>query len=220
MHSWNNSGNTRKRRLITAIGAAVLLVASGAFLGIASQVVPGAPLVFLDVRLANWLHAHGTPALTRFFLGVSLVHDVAAVAVYTFVLAGILAMQRDWYWARRVVVVVVTGFLFNTALKLAYVRTRPVFEQPIVSLTSYSFPSGHTALTTLFYGIFAIVLISRLQNFAARLCCLAGFAAMVGLVAFSRIYLGAHYLSDVAAAACAAVAWIAFVLMALRKFGK
>jgi membrane-associated phospholipid phosphatase len=202
-----------------ATGAAVLLVAGGVFLAIASQVVPGAPLAMLAVRVANWLHAQGTPALTRFFLDVSLVHDVAAVAVYTFALAGILAMQRDWYWARRVVIVVVSGFLFNFALKLAYERTRPVFEQPIVSLTSYSFPSGHTALTTLFYGIFALVLISRLEHWAARLCCLAAFVGMVVLVGFSRIYLGAHYLSDVAAAACAAVAWTAFVLLALPKFG-
>lgn len=211
-------GKERQRRPIAAVGAAAMLVAGGAFLAIASQVVPGTPLVLLDVRVANWLHAHRTPELTRLLLDVSLVHDVAAVAVYTFVLAAILAIQRDWYWARRVVVVVVSGFLFNTALKLAYVRTRPVFEQPIVSLTTYSFPSGHTALTTLFYGVFACVLISRLENLAARLCCLAAFAFMVGLVAFSRIYLGAHYLSDVAAAACAAVAWIAFVLTVLPKF--
>ncbi len=202
------------------VGAAALLIAGGLFFAIAEDVATGAPLVLHDVRVASWLHAHATPALTKFFLDVSLVHDVASISIYTLVVAGILASQGDWYWARRVVVVVTTGMLFNSVLKLAYLRTRPTFEHPIVTLTSYSFPSGHTAGTTLFYGIFAVVLISRLESLAARACCVAAFLLMVALVAISRMYLGAHYMSDVAAAACAAVAWTAFVLMALPKFEK
>ncbi len=195
-----------------------LLVAGGLFLAIAEDVVSGDPLVLLDARLAKWLHAHASAGLTQFFLQVSLMHGVPAICVYTAALAAFLALQRDWYWVQRVALIVPTGMLFNTALKYSYQRVRPSFDHPLVVLTTYSFPSGHTAGATLFYGIFAVVLFSRLQSHAVRTAFLAGAALLVTLVAFSRMYLGAHYLSDVVAAACASVAWIAFGLIALPRF--
>ena len=197
---------------------AALLVAGGMFLAIAEDVVTGDPLVLLDARLANWLHAHASAKLTQFFLQVSLIHGVAAICAYTAALAALLALQRDWYWVQRVALIVPTGMLFNTVLKYSYQRMRPSFDDPLVTLSTYSFPSGHTAGATLFYGIFAVVLFSRLRSYAVRTAFLAGAALVVTLVAFSRMYLGAHYLSDVLAAACASVAWIAFGLIALPRF--
>lgn len=210
----------RHSRILLAVGMAALLVPGGLFLAIAEDVVSGDPLVLLDARVANWLHAHASPALTQFFLQVSLMHGVAAICVYTAALAAFLALRNDWYWVRRVAIIVPAGMLLNTVLKHAYQRVRPTFDHPLVVLTTYSFPSGHTAGATLFYGIFAVILFSRLQSFAARTAFLAGAALLVTLVAFSRMYLGAHYLSDVLAAACASVAWIAFGLIALGRFGR
>lgn len=205
-------------RILLAVGIAALLVPGGLFLAIAEDVVTADPLVLLDARLATWLHAHASPELTQFFLQVSLIHGVAAICVYTAALVAFLALQHDWYWVRRVALIVPAGMLLNTVLKYAYQRVRPSFDHPLVVLTTYSFPSGHTAGATLFYGIFAVVLFSRLRSHAVRTAFLAGAALLVTLVAFSRMYLGAHYLSDVAAAACASVAWIAFGLIALAQF--
>jgi membrane-associated phospholipid phosphatase len=197
---------------------AALVVAGGLFLAIAEDVVTADPLVLLDARVANWLHARASANLTRFFLQVSLMHGVAAICAYTAALAAFLALQRDWYWVWRVVLIVPTGMLFNTVLKYAYQRIRPSFDDPLVTLNTYSFPSGHTAGATLFYGILAVVLFSRLRSYAVRAAFLAAAALLVMLVAFSRMYLGVHYLSDVVAAACAGVAWIALGLIALPQF--
>lgn len=194
-----------------------LLVAGGLFFAVAEDVATGDPLVQLDAYIANWLHANATPSLTQFFLAVSLVHGIVPMLAYTAALAGFLVLQGDFYWARRVALIVPTGMLFNTVLKLAYQRLRPSFDHPILTLGTYSFPSGHAAGATLFYGLFALVLLSRLGSHGARAACVAIAALIVAVVAFSRLYLGVHYLSDVVAAACASVAWIAFGLTALGQ---
>ena len=211
-------GTRRHQRILLAVGAVSMLVAGGLFFAIAEDIATGDPLVLLDARVANWLHAHAPPGLTRFFLQVSLLNGVAAISTYTAVVAGLLAWERDWYWARRIAVIVPSGMLFNTVLKHAYQRIRPAFDHAPVTLTTYSFPSGHTAGAMLFYGMLAVILISRLASFSARVACAVTAVLMVTMVAFSRIYLGVHFLSDVVAAASASVAWIAFGLIAVNQF--
>ena len=64
----------------------------------------------------------------------------------------------------------------------------------------------------MFYGVLAAFLVSRFHEPRRRAGCVAAAAAAVGLVAFSRIYLGAHYLSDVVAAVCSSTAWLVLCL--------
>ena len=64
----------------------------------------------------------------------------------------------------------------------------------------------------LFYGVLAAFLVSRFYAPHQRIACVAGSVMAVVLVAFSRMYLGAHYLSDVVAAACSSVVWLVFCL--------
>ena len=58
-------------------------------------------------------------------------------------------------------------------LKTAYERLRPTFDQPLLALDSYSFPSGHTAGATLFYGVLAAFLVARFFDWRARAACVA-----------------------------------------------
>ena len=94
---------------------------------------------------------------------------------------------------------------------------RPYFDDPWVWLTSHSFPSGHTAGAVLLYGVLAAFLVSRFYAPRQRLACLAGAVFAIGLVAFSRMYLGAHYLSDVVAADCSSVVWLVFCLTVVHS---
>ncbi|MEO7065675.1 MAG: phosphatase PAP2 family protein [Rhodanobacter sp.] len=61
------------------------------------------------------------------------------------------------------------GILLNTLFKFVFARARPHFVDPIVTLTSYSFPSGHVAGSTLFYGFVAALLVSHTHSHALQL---------------------------------------------------
>jgi undecaprenyl-diphosphatase len=132
------------------------------------------------------------------------------------VFAMVLAKMREWYWILTLALAVGGGLVLNVLLKHVYERARPVFDTPLVELMSYSFPSGHTAGAVVFYGVLAAFLVSRVYDWRLRAVIVIGAIVAVALVGFSRIYLGAHYLSDVLAAACSSTAWLVLCLTAVH----
>ena len=84
-----------------------------------------------------------------------------------------------------------------------------VFDEPLLTLSTYSFPSGHTLGATMFYGVLAAYLVCVVPRWRVRTLVVLGACTMVALVALSRVYLGAHFLSDVLAAMLEGCAWLA-----------
>jgi membrane-associated phospholipid phosphatase len=191
-------------------------VAGWIFFAIAWNVETHDTVVITDAKVAAWLHAHGTPQVTQFMLAVSLLNSVAATTLWSLAFGAVLAKLREWYWLLTLALTMAGGMALNVLLKYAYERARPHFDDPWVTLSTYSFPSGHTAGATLFYGVLAAFLVSRRHAWHQRAACVVAAILMVALVAFSRIYLGAHYLSDVAAAACSSTVWLVLCLSSVH----
>jgi undecaprenyl-diphosphatase len=99
-------------------------------------------------------------------------------------------------------------------------RPRPHFDDPLLSLSSYSFPSGHTMTATVVFGVVASYLFTTTTDWRRRalIICVAGF--LILLVGFTRMYLGVHYLSDVLGAMAEGLAWLSLcltVIYSLRR---
>lgn len=200
------------------VGAVLLVVAAWLFGAIVEDVVTMDRLTLLDERIAQWLHRHASAGLTRSMLWVSQLHSIAAMAGYASIL-GILAFkQRQWRRILTLALCVVGGMLLNLLMKLAFHRARPHFADPILTLTTYSFPSGHVAASTIFYGLGVVWVFGRTRACHWRVLAVTAAALALMLVAFSRMYLGVHYLSDVVAAFAESVAWLALCLSALAAF--
>jgi undecaprenyl-diphosphatase len=210
----------RNPRALLFFGIGAFTVLGALFLAIAEDVATGDPIVRIDHGIAVWLHGHGNRMLTSVMLGVTHMHSAAGVWAMSLVFAAYLAWKRAWHWLLSLVVVLGGGMLLNTLFKQAFQRARPTWDNPLLTLTSYSFPSGHTAGATLFYGLLAAYLITRLRSLRARALCIAGAVLMVCLVGFSRMYLGVHYLTDVLAAASASAAWLALCLLLVHHFNR
>jgi undecaprenyl-diphosphatase len=198
-------------------GGLVLVGAGWIFGGIAEDVVDGEPLTSLDAHLAAWFHAHAIAPVTQFMLGVSAMNGTVGISIMTVMLALFFARKRDWYWLLGLVLAVPGGMLLNLLTKFAFHRHRPVFIDPIVTLSSYSFPSGHALASTVFYGTLAAYLVPRVKSAGQRPAILAAAFLMVILVGLSRIYLGVHFLSDVLAAVAEGLAWLALCMVAVAS---
>ena len=200
------------------VGALVLIAAASLFGAIAHDVVMSDRLTVLDVQVARWLRAHATPEATRWMLLVTDLHSTIAVSCYATIVAAALAWRRRWRRLTTLVVCVGGGLTLNVLMKLAFHRARPVLDDPLLTLTSYSFPSGHVAGSTLMYGLVVAAVFARTRRLAWRFLAVVAAAACIALVAFTRMYLGVHYLSDVAAAFAEGVAWLALCFSALEIF--
>jgi undecaprenyl-diphosphatase len=140
----------------------------------------------------------------------------AVVTGVTVATALLVAWMRRWHWLLALALVVPGGALLNELMKIAFQRARPKFDAPILALTSYSFPSGHTMIATLLYGFLAVFVVQVVHGRRWRVAAVLASAGLVALVGLSRIYLGAHYLSDVLAAAAAGVVWLVLCLTAVE----
>ena len=207
-------------RALTAAGWIAFAIAGAIFLALAWNVASQAPLVTLDARVSTWLQRHHTPAVTSAMFAITHAHSSIGMATASIVFALILARMREWYWIATLALAMIGGAVLNLAIKQAYERARPHFDEPLISLESFSFPSGHTAGATLFYGVLGAFLVSRFYSRRTRAVIVAVALAMVGLVAFSRMYLGAHYLSDVVAATCSSTAWLVLCLSGVHALVK
>lgn len=197
------------------IGAVLLLVAGALFGAIAEDVATAAPITLQDVRIARWLHAHGSAGLTQFMLGVTYLHGVPGVTVMSVIFGVVLWRRHARYWTLALAIAVAGGALLNVAMKYAFHRARPTFDDPLFTLLTYSFPSGHTAGSAAFYGVLASYLCARHGSGKARAGIISAAIGMVLLVGASRMYLGVHYFSDVLGAIAEATAWLALTITAV-----
>ncbi len=207
-------------RALTLAGWIAFAIAGAIFLALAWNVASQAPLVTLDASVSTWLHRHHTPALTSAMFVITHAHSTIGMATASIVMALILARMREWYWIATLALAMIGGAVLNLAVKQAYERARPHFDDPLITLESFSFPSGHTAGATLFYGVLGAFLVSRCFDRRARATIVAGVILAVSLVAFSRMYLGAHYFSDVVAAAASSTVWLVLCLSGVHELIK
>jgi len=195
-----------------ALGLACLAV-----LGLlALQVVLHGPMLELDHDVSAWFSVQRQPAVTALMLAVSRLHLSLHVLVATALVAAWFAWRRDWRCAGALLVVP-AGMLLNVGVKNLLQRARPQWEDPLVQLATYSFPSGHAVAATVFYGMLCALAFAHTRSRRWRALALACTVAMVLLVCFSRVYLGAHYPSDVLAGVALGTACVLPFLRLLRR---
>jgi undecaprenyl-diphosphatase len=204
-----------------AFGAMALIAAAWLFGAIAEDVVnKDVPLGAIDMDVATWLHAHATPMKTALMFFASDLGAPLTVLAMASCMAIFLLWKRRHYQLLLLVLAVPGGALLNVVIKQLVHRDRPFFDDPIQTLTSYSFPSGHAMGSTAFYGALAAIMLWQVRDWRSRALVIAVTALLIALICFSRIYLGVHYLSDVTAGFLAGLVWLGtclFAVAALRR---
>jgi undecaprenyl-diphosphatase len=197
------------------IGTLILIGAAWLFGGIAEDVVHGDPLTIVDREVAVWFHDRTTPTVITAMQAITSLGSLPVISGITLVASLILLLWRHWFQLQALLLTVPGGMLLNLLMKSAFARRRPIFENSIVTLTSDSFPSGHTMAATLLYGSLAVFVVLAIQAWRWRVLVVLVAWLVILLAGFSRIYLGTHYLSDVLGGIAAGVAWLTLCLTAV-----
>lgn len=170
----------------------------------------------IDVPVSAWFHARADTAVTAFMLFISQWHSMSGILLMSAILGVILWRAGQRWWLLSLLLSVPGGLLLNVLVKNIVRRPRPQFEDALLALKTYSFPSGHTAGATVFYGFLTLLLFSRVHRKSRRVAIAMSATGIVLLVGLSRIYLGVHYVTDVAGAIVEGVLWLALCHAGVR----
>jgi len=200
------------------IGTIVLVGAVWIFGGISEDLITGDPLVIVDAFISDWLRAHVDSGFTRGMQMVSALGATFVIGILYALIVCVLLWRRLWDALLGLVLAVSGGILLNILLKHLFGRARPGWADPLMALTDPGVPSGHTMMATILYGYVAVFLMSRIAWWWWRLVIATVMIVLVLAIALSRMYLGAHYLSDVMGAMAAGTAWLALCLTAVEAW--
>ncbi len=175
---------------------------------ISDEVMQGRPLTVMDAEFSAWLQTTRTPLRLNVMRYVTWLGSTVVAATITTVVGIYLLLRRRRYWFAVFVLSVAGGAILNRILKGAFQRARPQLDDPVFTFTGYSFPSGHTLTATVVYGCLAALIVANTKDQTVRVVSILSASLVIALVAFSRIYLGAHYLTDVVGAIAEGLAWL------------
>ena len=172
------------------------------------------PLAGTDHQVAGWFHAHLTHTFVSVLRAFTEFGSSEWIGVVLFFAVLFFVWKKWWPSLVTLIVAVPGGMLLNELVKQLVHRHRPFVDGPFVDWSGYSFASGHTIGATLLYGQLALFIMPAMKARHWRRLTVASAALLIALVGFSRIALGAHFLTDVLAAIVFGVLWLAFCLFA------
>jgi undecaprenyl-diphosphatase len=166
------------------------------------------PFQSTDQGVATWFHERLTPAFAGVLHALTEFGSGKSIGLVVFALVLFFIWKRWWPSLVTLLIAVPCGMLLNEWLKAAVHRPRPFIEGAFVDWSGYSFASGHTMGATLLYGQLLLFVLPFLKGRHLRLLCIFSAALLVLLVGFTRIALGAHFLTDVLAAIFFGIIWL------------
>ncbi len=200
------------------VGLLLSLCLIGVFAAIAHSMQRPRHLVPFDHELGLRLQENrlASPVTRAVVVGITQLGSVSALTGLSLLVALLLLMRRRWLLAVVWLIAPLGGGLLDLGLKLFFQRERPLFRDPFIDESTKSFPSGHSMGSLIGYGLLAYVLVLALPRPWMRIGAVCGLTVLVLSIGFSRIYLGAHYCSDVLGGYAVGGMWLAACITGLE----
>jgi membrane-associated phospholipid phosphatase len=204
----------RKRKLLGAlllVGFGAALVATSGLVKLHDEILK-ASFGQGDQAIQSWVHGLARPMLTQVMVGLSWIGSPFALVPAVALAAGLMCWRGMKDDAVLVVAAALGGVALNEVMKLYFKRLRPDVPWAFVHEHSFSFPSGHSVLAMVMYGVIVYKTQDKLRSKWAKAALMVGAFLMVVGIGVSRVYLGVHYPSDVAAGYFVGAVWLAAVI--------
>jgi undecaprenyl-diphosphatase len=178
------------------------------------------PILPFDLMSYHELREEATPAFSILMQAVSYLGEAPSAAALMALSVALFASRRQWTEA-IFMLSTASSSLLAFILKDVIHRARPF---PLAgngtglleSINQYSYPSGHVLLFVVFFGFFAYLswlhFSGRLRIIAIAFC-----LSMIALIGPSRVFLGAHWASDVAGSYVIGTIWLLILILVYQR---
>jgi membrane-associated phospholipid phosphatase len=171
----------------------------------------------IDRTVLDWFVAHREPWLSRVF-------EVVTVLGSSVFLIPLVVAAGVWYRRRQgtirpfalLAVTYLGAYVMSQSLKVIIGRPRPPVGVAIGQYSSHAFPSGHATQVAAVWLMLAAVVTAGMPSSRQRLLIWAAATSTVAVVGITRLYLGAHWLTDVLGGWAFGTLWFLSVLSAAR----
>jgi undecaprenyl-diphosphatase len=205
----------RKLGWYYGLGICLAAVALFAFGKLAGEVLEG-EVQPVNRAVLESLHARANPSLDRLALGLTYLGGVVGTTVVASLVGLLFLWRRRFFDMITFAVVVLGGGLLVLVLKQSFRQPRPNLFESLSPEHGYGFPSGHALLSICLYGYSSAMVVLDGPRLVWRWCGAAALIVLAFGIAWSRLYLGVHWLSDVIGGDLVAMFWVACCLMAGR----
>jgi len=203
--------------LLKSLGLLSLIILSlDFFLRLTLDVWSKDYIVKIDQTLASFIYSLRTPILTDIMKVITSLADVNTIIVLFIFIIVILLVLKKRSHIFPVVLTLLGNLIFVSLVKTILARPRPILANALVFEESYSYPSGHALIAITMYGLLVIYLFTFVKSPVIRRISLITGIVLIFLIGFSRIYLGAHWPSDVLASYLIGICWLSLILFLIE----
>lgn len=167
-----------------------------------------------DALAHAWAISKRTAGDTSFFALMSNIGSPVGMMGLATIAAVALVIRKRWRWLAYLAITAGGGALLDMELKRYFARARPDVAEMLRHATGYSFPSGHAMGSTVVLGALSYLAFRTATRWRWKAACLAFACTLILSIALSRVYLGVHWISDVAAGIVAGTLWVAATTIA------
>jgi len=172
-----------------------------------------------DQKSYEELQEEASPLFDILMKGVSYLGELSIATTLTVIAMLTFAARRQWLEAIFIMATASSALLAFVLKELVH-RTRPFplgqnVTGIIQSINQYSYPSGHVLFFVVFFGFFAYLAWIHFAG-RVRVIIIAICGALIVLIGPSRVFLGAHWASDVLGSYVIGAIWLFVLILAYQ----
>ena len=168
-----------------------------------------------DQSVIDWVQGFINPQVTIIMKAFTFLGSTTALSLLLIASVALMIGQQKRWESLFLVIAIGGGMVFNLLLKWIFQRERPTLNR-LIDATGYSFASGHSMVSFIFYGMLGMLVYMFLASRLSKMITIMVSAVLILMIGTSRIYLGVHYPSDVIAGFAAGGVWLVICLMGLK----
>lgn len=198
------------RSVLIVLFAAIVFTGVIALANLGLRAASGNAVSNMDVSIASLMRESRNAPADEIMTVITMMGDTLVMTALALAILGWLVWHKAYRAAWAAGIAIVAAKCFELAVKIGIQRARPM-ELSYSGASAFSFPSGHATMAAVIFGILA-VLVSHSMGRWGRAVVYAVCGVLVVAIAYSRVYLGAHWFSDV-------LAGLVFGVVMMAAFG-